>query len=121
VVTYANSAKVGVLHVPEETLIRYGAVSREVAIAMACGARDLAGSDVALATTGIAGPEGGSREKPVGTVYIALADRSSCQVHRYQFSGGRDEVRELTASAALELLYFRLMETGRNNSSDRRE
>jgi nicotinamide-nucleotide amidase len=117
VVSYANSAKTGVLHVPEELLIRHGAVSREVALAMACGVRDLAGCDVALATTGIAGPDGGSREKPVGTVYIALADRYSCQVHRYQFGGGRDEVRDMTASAALELLYFRL----KNNSAECRE
>ena len=109
-VTYANSAKMGVLGVPEELLLRHGAVSPEVAVAMAGGVRDIAGSDLAIATTGIAGPEGGSREKPVGTVYIALIDGSGCFVHRYQFAGDRDAVRELTATTALELLYFRLAE-----------
>jgi len=109
-VTYANSAKMGVLGVPEELLLRHGAVSPEVAVAMASGVRDLAGSDLAIATTGIAGPDGGSREKPVGTVYIALIDGSGCLVHRYQFAGGRDEIRELTATAAMELLYSRLVE-----------
>jgi nicotinamide-nucleotide amidase len=103
-VTYANSAKTAVLGVPEELLIRYGAVSSEVAVAMATGVRQLADSDLALATTGIAGPEGGSRDKPVGTVYISLVDREDCLVRRYQFDGDRDEVRRLTADTALELL-----------------
>lgn len=120
-VTYANSAKMGVLGVPEELLLRHGAVSPEVAVAMASGVRDLAGSDLAIATTGIAGPDGGSREKPVGTVYIALIDGNGCQVHRYQFAGGRDEVRELTAIAALELLCFRLTEIVNDNSPRFRE
>ncbi len=120
-VTYANSAKIGVLGVPEELLLRHGAVSREVAVAMAGGVRGLAGSDLAIATTGIAGPEGGSRDKPVGTVYIALSDASGCQVQRYRFAGGRDEVRELTATTALELLYFRLTEIVNADSSHRRE
>lgn len=113
-VTYANSAKTSLLGVPEEMLATCGAVSREVAAAMASGVRKLAASDMALATTGIAGPDGGSSEKPVGTVYIALACQGDCQVYRYRFSGGRDEVRELTASAALELLYAHLTELMKN-------
>ncbi len=115
-VTYANSAKIRVLHVPEELLLLHGAVSQEVAVAMATGARELAGSDIALATTGIAGPDGGNREKPVGTVYIALVDGDGCQVHRFRFAGGRDEVRQMTATVALELLCSRLEEIARNNS-----
>jgi len=120
-VTYANSAKMGVLGVPEELLLRHGAVSSEVAVAMASGVRDISGSDLAIATTGIAGPEGGSREKPVGTVYIALVDGGGCLVQRYQFAGGRDEVREVTATTALELLYFRLAEIVKGNSRPCRE
>jgi len=116
-VTYANSAKTGVLGVAEELLIRHGAVSREVALAMACGVRERAGSDLGLSTTGIAGPEGGSRDKPVGTVYIALADPNGCQVHCYRFAGGRDTVREMTATTALELLYSRLVEIVKGNSA----
>ena len=115
-VTYANSAKMGVLHVPEELLIRYGAVSREVACAMADGVREVAGSDLAIATTGIAGPDGGTRDKPVGTVYIALSDGHACQVQCYRFAGDRNQVRQLTATAALELLHSRLMETMGYNS-----
>ena len=120
-VTYANSSKMAVLHVPAELLLLHGAVSSEVAVAMATGVRTLAGSDIALATTGIAGPDGGSREKPVGTVYIALVDDGGCQVHRYQFAGSRDEVREMTTTVALELLCFRLEEIVKNNSGDRCE
>ncbi len=114
-VTYANSAKMSVLGVPAELLLRHGAVSEEVAMAMASGARGISGSDLALATTGIAGPDGGSREKPVGTVYIALMDARGCRVHRYQFGGDRDKVREQTATAALELLCFYLEEELKNN------
>jgi nicotinamide-nucleotide amidase len=104
VVTYANSAKERVLGVPAELLAQYGAVSPEVAAAMATGVRTLAGSDIGLATTGIAGPTGGSVEKPVGTVFIALASANGCEVFRHCFTGNRESVREATAKAALRLL-----------------
>ena len=71
---------------------------------MATGARRGAGSDLALSVTGIAGPDGGTPEKPVGTVYIALADASSCIVERYNFQGDRDVVRSLTCFTALDWL-----------------
>jgi nicotinamide-nucleotide amidase len=104
-VTYSNSAKRDVLGVPGDVLERHGAVSGEVATAMAEGALAKAGADLAVATTGIAGPGGGSADKPVGTVWIALARRGGKSVaeHR-QLSGDRDRIRTLTANAALELL-----------------
>lgn len=120
-VTYANSAKTAVLQVPEEILVKYGAVSAEVAIAMADGVRAVAGSDLALATTGIAGPDGGSSEKPVGTVYIAIVDGSGCEVRHYLFSGDRETVRNMTATAAMELLYSHLAALVKNNSANNRE
>jgi nicotinamide-nucleotide amidase len=104
-VTYANSAKRDVLGVPSDLLDRHGAVSGEVASAMAEGALARAGADLAVATTGIAGPGGGSADKPVGTVWIALARRGGKSVaERRQLSGDRDRIRTLTANAALELL-----------------
>lgn len=110
-VTYANSAKIRVLAVPADTLAAHGAVSAEVAVAMAEGVRQLAGSDLSLATTGIAGPDGGSADKPVGTVYIALAAADGCSVLCHCFSGNREAVREATAEAALQLLASRLAVT----------
>lgn len=112
VVTYANSAKTRVLGVAAELLEKNGAVSPAVAAAMAKGVRNLAGSDIAIATTGIAGPEGGSAEKPVGTVFIALASAASCEVFRHRFTGDRVSIREATAEAALMLLSNRVPSAG---------
>jgi nicotinamide-nucleotide amidase len=104
-VTYANSAKRNVLGVPVELLERHGAVSGEVASAMAEGALERAGADLAVATTGVAGPGGGTADKPVGTVWLALAQRGQKTLaERRQLSGDRERVRTLTAYAALELL-----------------
>jgi len=108
VVSYANSAKERVLDVSKELLEQHGAVSNEVALAMAEGVRTLAGSDIAIATTGIAGPDGGTDEKPVGTVFIAIASALGCHAVRHCFSGSREKVREATAEAALQLLLNRL-------------
>jgi nicotinamide-nucleotide amidase len=108
VVTYANSAKERVIKVPQELIDRHGAVSSEVAHAMAAGVRTVSSSDIAIATTGIAGPDGGTPEKPVGTVFIALAAPNGSEAVRYCFAGSREEVREATAEASLQLLlnYF---------------
>lgn len=103
-VTYSNEAKSRMIGVPPELIAAHGAVSAEVACAMATGARSAAGSDIALSVTGIAGPEGGSEEKPVGTVYIALAAKDACQVARFNFQGGREEVRAITCFTALDWL-----------------
>ncbi|HTG80814.1 MAG TPA: competence/damage-inducible protein A [Geobacteraceae bacterium] len=103
-VTYADAAKVRILGVPPRTLEEHGAVSSETAMAMAKGVRKGSGSDLGLAITGIAGPSGGSEEKPVGTVFIALASRTGCHAKGYRFSGSRDEIRMITACMALEWL-----------------
>jgi nicotinamide-nucleotide amidase len=103
-VTYANSAKQDWLQVPEEVLTNDGAVSRSCAQAMARGIRRAAGTHLGLAITGIAGPDGGSPDKPVGTVFLALDAVDEERVQGYRFSGERDKVRRLAACMALEWL-----------------
>lgn len=104
-VTYANDAKIRSLSVPVALLENHGAVSREVAAAMAEGARMAAGVDHALATTGIAGPGGGSAAKPVGTVFIALATKlGPTTVEQHRFPTDRETFKDLTAQTALDLL-----------------
>ncbi|HEY5512588.1 MAG TPA: CinA family nicotinamide mononucleotide deamidase-related protein [Geomonas sp.] len=103
-VTYSNQAKARMLQVPAGLIESRGAVSAEVAVAMAQGARAGSGSDLALSITGIAGPDGGTPEKPAGTVFIAVADRSSCTAQKYQFPGDRTGVRSLACFTALDLL-----------------
>jgi nicotinamide-nucleotide amidase len=104
VVTYSNEAKMRLLGVPAAVLHTCGAVSSECASAMAKGARNASGSDLGLAVTGIAGPDGGSAEKPVGTVFISLAAGDGCWTKRFQFSGSRDRIRDMTAWTALDWL-----------------
>jgi nicotinamide-nucleotide amidase len=103
-VTYANSAKSDWLGVPADLLVREGAVSEACALAMARGIRRTAGTDVGLAVTGIAGPDGGTPGKPVGTVYLALAAADSEQVRGYHFGGEREQIRTLSACMALDWL-----------------
>lgn len=103
-VTYSNHAKKRLLGVPDEVLNTFGAVSSECASAMAKGVRLASGSDLGLAVTGIAGPDGGSEEKPAGTVYISLAAPDGCWTKRFQFNGSRDEVRVQTTWTALDWL-----------------
>ena len=109
VVTYTNAAKTRYLEVPPRLLAEKGAVSGEVAMAMAKGMRRVSGSDVALAVTGIAGPDGGTPEKPVGTVFIALASRAGCHAKRYAFHGDREEIRTITALTAMNWLRRQLL------------
>lgn len=104
VVVYDNAAKVRLLRIDEELIKEKGAVSHEVAEAMACGVRQLSGCDYGIGITGIAGPDGGSEEKPVGLVYIGLAAKDYCQVKRFTFKGGREAVRVLAAKTALDWL-----------------
>ncbi|MBJ6725609.1 CinA family nicotinamide mononucleotide deamidase-related protein [Geomesophilobacter sediminis] len=108
-VTYSNAAKSRLLRVPAELIEAKGAVSAEVARAMAQGARLNSGSTLALSVTGIAGPDGGTPEKPVGTVYIALADAADCEARGYLFPGDRERVRVFTTYTALNLLRRRLL------------
>lgn len=103
-VTYANEAKEELADVPGATLAAHGAVSSEVAVAMAVGGRRRLGVDVAVATTGVAGPSGGSVEKPVGLTYIAVADESGAIARRFIWDGDRSTNKRLSAEAALTLL-----------------
>lgn len=104
VITYSNEAKTRLLGVSPEILNGSGAVSTECASAMAKGIRQASGSDLGLAVTGIAGPGGGTDDKPVGTVFISLAAPDGCWTKRFQFKGGRDEIRAITAWTALDWL-----------------
>lgn len=117
VVTYSNNSKMRLLEVPAEILDVFGAVSSECALAMAKGVRKISGSHLGLAVTGIAGPDGGSDEKPVGTVFISLAAPDGCWVKRFQFSGSRDEVRSLTAWNALDWLRRYLLDLANQGST----
>ena len=108
-VTYSNRAKHELLDVEEAALENDGAVSRAVALQMAAGARRRAGVQAALAVTGIAGPDGGSAEKPVGTVWFAWAiDGKPAEAERVVFSGDREAVRRQTVAHALQGLINRL-------------
>jgi len=109
VVAYSNRVKQDVLGVGEAVLTEHGAVSEPIAEAMAKGARKLLGSDWAISITGIAGPEGGTPEKPVGLVYVGLASAASTQVHRHVLGGTRQIVRMRAALAALNHLRLALM------------
>ncbi len=101
-VTYSNVAKHEWLQVPIEILQNHGAVSEACALAMAQGIRSTACSDLGLAITGIAGPDGGTPEKPVGTVFLALSDGQNEQVKGYRFSGEREKIRRMASCMALE-------------------
>ena len=103
-VTYSNESKERILGVSHQTLLDHGAVSEETAREMAKGAIDVYGSDVSLAVTGIAGPGGATPEKPVGIVYIAVADGPRTVVTKNIFEGDRQAVRKQTAVEALKLL-----------------
>jgi nicotinamide-nucleotide amidase len=104
VVAYANSAKMALLGVRRETLAEHGAVSDEAAAEMAAGARRAFGAGLGLSTTGIAGPDGGTPEKPVGTVYIGLAWEGGLVTRRYQLWGARDWVKLLASQIGLDWL-----------------
>ncbi len=106
IIAYSNWAKVRLLGVPELLIEQHGAVSDEVCQAMASGCRSRSGADLAVATTGIAGPDGGTPEKPVGLVYVGLADDSGCRVTKLQLdpSLSRRHIREQTAQSVLDLL-----------------
>lgn len=114
-VTYSNAAKESMLGVPAAVLERHGAVSRETAEAMAAGALAMSGADLAVATTGIAGPGGGSAEKPVGLVHFAAAARDGRHIHREKRFGdvSRSTVRALSVAEALAMLEMLAAEVGK--------
>lgn len=104
VISYSDEAKERVLGVPHDILVEHGAVSKETAIAMAQGARHLLGTDIALSVTGIAGPTGGTPDKPVGLVYISLAAERVDVWQKHVWQGDRAENKQSSAEAALKLL-----------------
>ena len=108
-VTYANEAKEKLVGVSHKTLEEFGAVSKETAYEMAEGAAKAANADCAIAVTGIAGPDGGTEEKPVGTVYAGYCVKGKIYVERYNFDGGRYEVRRQTADKTIARLYELLL------------
>ncbi len=109
VTAYGNDVKTEVLGVPAQLLAAHGAVSEEVAAAMAEGAARLLRASCALSTTGVAGPDGGSEEKPVGLVFIGSVVHGVTEVERLRLFGRRDQIRERAALAALDLLRRRLL------------
>jgi nicotinamide-nucleotide amidase len=111
-VVYSNAAKQALLGVPEAVLREHGAVSAACAEAMARGARERAGADVGLSVTGIAGPDGGTSTKPVGTVFVALADADGTVVERHRFDRDREGNKALSATHALDLLRRRCLAVG---------
>ncbi|MBM4038375.1 MAG: competence/damage-inducible protein A [Planctomycetes bacterium] len=111
-VTYSNAAKAELLGVPAETIQAVGAVSEEVARAMAEGVRKRAKADIGLSTTGIAGPDGGSAEKPVGLVYIGLATDAGTSVERITLVGGRELIKDRAAKFAFNTLRLHLRKMG---------
>jgi nicotinamide-nucleotide amidase len=108
-VCYANQAKIDMLNVDARLIEKHGAVSEQVACALAEHARASARSDYALATTGVAGPSGGSPEKPVGTVYVALAATDETVANRFFFPTDRETFKQIATQAALELLRRKLL------------
>lgn len=105
-ITYSNGAKSRMIQVPPRLIHDYGAVSNQVARAMADGARNTARVDIAVSATGIAGPDGGSEKKPVGLVYVAVSTDLATVVIEHRFGDiGREAVRKATVDAALELIH----------------
>ena len=107
-VTYSDQLKRDLVHVPDEVLAAHGAVSAQTAIAMAVGGRTRAGADLGASVTGIAGPDGGSAQKPVGLTYVAVADETGTEVRRHVWSGSRSENKRASAAAVLALILERI-------------
>lgn len=104
VVSYTNEIKNKILHVKEETLKNFTAVSEETAKEMAANVRQIFNTNIGVSITGIAGPTGGTAEKPVGTVYIGVSGSNGDKIQRFQFSGTRTEIKEKAAEAALNMV-----------------
>jgi len=109
IVSYSNAAKVEVLKVDEDTIVKLGAVSQEVAMQMAEGVKSTSGADIGISTTGIMGPTGATPEKPVGLVYIGYCDENVCTAKKFLFGNDRLLNKQRTAQAALDLLRKQLL------------
>jgi nicotinamide-nucleotide amidase len=110
VVTYSNESKLKILSVKEETLKNFGAVSEDTAKEMARGILNLSGSDYAFSVTGIAGPVGGSKDKPVGLVYVGFADNKKTESFKFNFVGTRKDIRDKAVNTVLDCLRKKLIE-----------
>lgn len=109
-VTYSNEAKMRTVKVKKETLDKYGAVSEETAREMAEGIAKRAGADIGVSTTGIAGPDGGTDEKPVGLVYIGVYYKGKTEAYRYVFNGNRNKVRNRATVTALDMVRRKILQ-----------
>jgi len=112
IVSYSNRAKEELLKVNPDTLKKYGAVSEETAREMAMGIRNSSGTDIGVSITGIAGPSGGSPEKPVGLVYIGYSDSNVCCAEKHIFSGNRTDIKERSVNCAFHLVRKMLLNSG---------
>ena len=110
---YSNTIKSEVLGVRLNSLLSFGAVSQEVATEMATRTRYLTGSDWAISITGVAGPDGGTPEKPVGTVWIAISDQACVRSQKLNLEGNRSDIRQKSVISALEMLFENLSERDR--------
>lgn len=119
-VTYSNAAKTEMLGVPAELIARHGAVSEEVVRAMAQGAMERSNAQVSIAVSGVAGPGGGSMEKPVGTVWVAWHVDGTTHTHRMQFAGDRATVRTQTVEFATTQLLAELRTSTTENTAPKR-
>jgi PncC family amidohydrolase len=117
-VTYSDALKLEQVGVPHDVLAAHGAVSAQVAMAMATGGRARTGADLAVSVTGIAGPDGATPSKPLGLTYVAVADAVGVAVRRHVWSGDRSENKRLSASAALDLLLDRVEAAGEDAPED---
>ena len=107
-VTYSDQLKRDLVSVPADVLIAHGAVSAQTALAMATGGRARTGADIAGSVTGIAGPDGGSPDKPVGLTYVAVADAGGTEVRRHLWVGTRSDNKRASAEAVIELMLERI-------------
>ncbi|MFH1144048.1 MAG: nicotinamide-nucleotide amidohydrolase family protein, partial [Candidatus Eisenbacteria bacterium] len=110
IVAYSNEAKQTLLNVPADLLVAHGAVSAHTARAMAVGARQALGAGVAISTTGIAGPAGGTDRKPVGLVFCGLATPHSTMSYRFHFAGSREMIQDRSVTLALNVLWLYLLQ-----------
>jgi PncC family amidohydrolase len=108
IISYSNDIKINVLKVNEQIISSFGAVSKECAKAMASNVREIFDADYSISITGIAGPDGGSEEKPIGTVWLACSDRFGVEVVLCNFLGDREEIRHLAVEKAIHILYSKI-------------
>lgn len=118
IISYSNNVKESLLNVSGQTLLRHGAVSAATALSMAVGTREKLGADIGLSITGIAGPGGGTSDKPVGLIYIGLSHAIANYTNKFVFFGSRDIIRFKSANAALDMLRYFILENFEQKAGD---